>query len=281
MSEKRVELAHDGGMRSSRDDRVRAASWRSTTGAGEHGQLRPTEPSSSALAACAAMDVASLLDKKRQASTRYRVEVAGRSSATNTRRSSRGSTSSTRSRAGASEARQSGAASSSRRRSTARSARCSPPARPRSIIATAIRCAGAEPRRGRGRGARHRAVSAGRRPRRLRVSRSRHAGRPRPAGARRHAARPEPRHDLRAPTSAGSTGGSRGSSRSGRAAAASPATASANSQPTPAAPTAKARSERIKRDAAEGLGEPGRILVFRSRRRAVGAPRTSRRQIAP
>lgn len=67
-------LVHDGGMR-----------FTATTGSGRTivfgdeaaaGELSPVETLAAALAACSAMDVASILEKKRQVWDLYRVEVA-------------------------------------------------------------------------------------------------------------------------------------------------------------------------------------------------------------
>ena len=68
-----AELIHHGGMR-----------FTATTGSGrtlqfgddpERGELSPVETVAAALAACSAMDVVSILDKKRQIFDAYRIEV--------------------------------------------------------------------------------------------------------------------------------------------------------------------------------------------------------------
>jgi len=69
-----AELVHDGDLR-----------FRTTTGSGRSlvfgddaakGELSPVETVAAALAACSAMDVVSILAKKRQAWDSYRIEVA-------------------------------------------------------------------------------------------------------------------------------------------------------------------------------------------------------------
>ena len=66
-------LVHEGGMR-----------FQATTGTGrtivfgdesERGELSPVETVAAALAACSAMDVVSILDKKRQVYATYRIDV--------------------------------------------------------------------------------------------------------------------------------------------------------------------------------------------------------------
>lgn len=73
-SKRTATLVHDGGMR-----------FTATTGSGRtivfgdtarKGELSPVETVAAALAACSAMDVVSILEKKRQAWDVYRIEVA-------------------------------------------------------------------------------------------------------------------------------------------------------------------------------------------------------------
>ncbi len=118
-----------------------------TTPKGAWGRSRPSSLRSRPAPRWTSISIAL---KKRQPVVTYRIHARGRS-ATSTRRSSRGSTSSTRSSDPASRRRRSPAASSCRRRSTARSARCSPPAPPRSTTLPRVPPGRAD-RRGRGPG---------------------------------------------------------------------------------------------------------------------------------